>query len=341
MAEQAPAILNEISPSIISAIDKIIAPEQPAQAQQPAEQAPPQEQQPAAEAQATEQTEAAGNKQVEGEDAPAADEPAAGEWTPEQLDAIEFEVEITGEDGKKTTERPTAKELKLGYLRTKDYHRKTEDLARQRSQLGEEKRQAIEAERKAYVEQLEVLQKTLIETAAPELKDVNWNHLASNDAFEYVRLRNRADQLVGAVDRIQKAINEAKAKTQADAKTAHETAVKTAREKIAADIPDYNDALHAQLVKFGESAGFKAEEISNWTDPRATRLLHMAFQAQQKRPEPPPATKKTVVPPKAISPGASSAAQQARTRHSEAMQKLNKSGRVDDAAAVIAARLGL
>jgi hypothetical protein len=340
MAEQAPAMLNEVSPSIISAIDKLISPAAPAQAQQPAEQAPPQEQQPEGEGQGESQPEPTENRQVEGEDAPAADD-SAGKWTPEQLDAIETEVEETGSDGKKVASKKTVKELRQGYLRQQDYSRKTQDLARERAEQGEKTRQLIEVERKAYIDQLEILQQALIETAAPELKNADWNHLSRNDAFEYVRLDNQRKQLVGAVERVQQKINEAKAKTAAEQKTAQENALRTAREKVAAAIPDYNDALQAQLVKYGETLGFKADEINGWTDPRATQLLHAAFQAQQKKPETPSPTKKTVIPPKAITPGASSAVQQARTRHAEAMQKLNKSGRVDDAAAVIAARLGL
>lgn len=340
MAEQETTILSPESPSIIAAIEANIKPA-PAPAEKPAEQAPPPEQQTEAEGQPEGEPEAGENKQVEGEDAQAADEPATGEIPLEQLEAIALETEVVGVDGQKVVEKPTVKELKLGYMRQKDYQYKTQELAKQRAESGEKARQAVETERKNYLEQLEVLQKALIETAAPELKTADWNSLAKNDAFEYVRLRNQADQLVSAVDRVQKAINEAKAKQTAEQKAAHETALKTAREKYTSEIPGYNDALQAQLVKFGESMGFKADEINGWADPRAMKLLHTAFQAQARKPESPAPAKKVAIPPKALKPGADGAQATNRTRHAEAMQRLNKSGRVDDAAAVIRARLGL
>lgn len=334
------------SPGIIGAIDKILAPEPPPQQQaqnqqQPPEQAPAEGQEAPAEGQPEGEPEAAPNKQVEGEEAQAADAPAGDEISLEQLDAIEHEITIKGEDGKDVVEKPTTKELKLGYMRQRDYHRKTEDLARQRSKLGEESRQAVEAERTKHMQELQVLHDALIATVSPELKDVNWNHLAANDAFEYVRLRNRADQFVGALQKVQQAMAETKAKSTAAQKEASDKARSEAREKIAASIPNYNDALHAQLVEYGKGLGFKAEEIDNWADPRATQLLYRAFSADQKKPAPPAPTKKVAVPSKALKPGASNAGQQARTAQADAMQRLNKSGRVEDAAAVIKARLGL
>lgn len=340
MSEQAPAIQNSDSPGIIGAIDRIIAAET-APPPKPAEQAPPLEQQAETEVQAETQTEATENKQVEGEEAQADDEPAKGEIPLEQLEAIALDTEVVGLDGQKVTEKPTVKELKQGYMRQKDYQYKTQELAKQRAESGEKARQAVEGERQKYVEQLQVLQQALIDTAAPELKNADWNSLAKNDAFEYVRLRNQADQLVSAVEKVQKAINDAKAKQTTEQKEAQSNALKAAREKVAAEIPNYNEALQAQLVKYGETLGFKAEEITSWADPRATKLLHAAFQAQARKPEPPAPAKKVAIPPKALKPGADGAQVQARTRQAEALQKLQKSGRVEDAAAVIRARLGL
>jgi hypothetical protein len=339
MADKEPEVSTPTD--IIGKIDSILASEKatPQPEKQP-EQTPPAGEEPSPEGQPEGEPEAQTNKQVEGEDVPP--DVAEGVEIPlEQLEAIALEVEVEGLDGK-VTEKPTIKELKLGYMRQKDYSKKTEELARQRAESGEKVRQAIEAERKSYVDQLQVLQNVLVETAAPELKDVNWNNLAKNDAFEYVRLRNLADQLVGAVDQVQKKINDVNAKAQAEQKAAHETAVKKAREAIAAKIPQYNDALQQSLVKYGEAAGFKASEIESWADPRALELLHKAYLYDQKKPEAPAAAKKVALASKVVvKPGASSAATQRQQVHQEATKKLQKSGRIEDAAAVIRARLGL
>ena len=82
------------------------------------------------------QTEAAPNQQVEGGDAPqvAPEEPEqpVAEIPLDQLEAIALEVVTKGDDGSDVTEKPTIKELREGYMRQKDYSRKTADIARQR-----------------------------------------------------------------------------------------------------------------------------------------------------------------------------------------------------------------
>src|SRR3990167_3656548 len=70
------------------------------------------------------------NKTVEGEDAPA-DVPMA-EIPLDQLEAIALDVKTKGEDGKDVVEKLTVKELREGYMKGKDYSRKTAEVARQR-----------------------------------------------------------------------------------------------------------------------------------------------------------------------------------------------------------------
>ena len=58
----------------------------------------------------------------------------------DQLEAIQLEVEVSGDAGK-VTEKLPIKELKLGYMRQKDYQTKTAEVARQRNEVGEKIRQ--------------------------------------------------------------------------------------------------------------------------------------------------------------------------------------------------------
>lgn len=266
---------------------------------------------------------------------------AVAEIPLEQLEAIELEVTVKGDDGKDVPEKLTIKELREGYMKAKDYSRKTAEVARQREELGEKSRQAIEGERNKYVQDLVVLQATLEATVAPELKDVNWNQLAASDAFEYVRLQNRANQITQAKATIQARIKEVMDKQAADNQAATRERAQKARAALEQNIPGWNDALYQSLMKAGETYGYKAEEVGSWLDPRSLQVLHDAYQFRQSKDKltPPPASKRVVVPPKVIKPGAANTQSVTQRQSQEAMKRLQGSGRINDAAAVIASRL--
>ncbi len=318
-------------------LDAENAPPVEAQAEQaPQEQAPAQP-----EAQPEEEAPVGENRQVEGEEAPTEDARKVAEIPLDQLEAIELEVTVKGEDGKDVVEKLPVKALREGYMRQKDYQRKTAEVARQRDAVGEQVRQAIDSERTAYQTQLQQVQALLVETVAPELKDANWNDLAANNPFEYVRLRNRADQIAQALSTIQAKQKEVTARQQAEQDAAKQKLVAQARERLQADIPGWNDDLYQTLIKSSDRQGFKPEEVASWLDPRAIKLLHKAhqfdqLQAEKKTPAP---EKRVVVPPKAVRPGTVQNVSQRQQQEQGAMKRLQGSGKIEDAAAVIAARL--
>lgn len=325
-------------------------PEQPSQAQAadpvsiiqgmldrenaPVEEAPQEvaQEEVAQEAPQEEQEEAGQNTQVEGEEVKVAEIPL------DQLEAIQLEVEVSGEAGK-VTEKPTIKELKLGYMRQKDYQTKTAEVARQRNEVGEKIRQGIESERQSYAQTLQQLQAVLIESVAPELKTVNWNDLATNNPAEYVRMRNRADQISTTLKAINEKQQEVLAKQKAEQSQALQEAAQKARQTLETEIPGWNDALYQTLMKTGESYGYKPEEVGSWVDPRAIKLLNDAYQFRQLKVEPAKANKVVNVP-KVLKPGATSSVSMKQRNTEAAMGKLQKSGRIADAAAVIRSRLG-
>lgn len=315
-----------------------------------AEKAPPEQAAPAAkeqadqpqEAQPEPEAEAGVNRQVEGEEAPTEDARKVAEIPLDQLEAIELETTYKGVDGKDITEKLPVKALREGYMRQQDYQRKTAEVARQREEVGEKVRQAIESERTTLQTQLQQMQALLVETVAPELKDVNWNDLAANNAFEYVRLRNRADQVAQALNAIQTRQKELTAKQQAEAAEAKSKIVAKAQQELQEGIPGWSDELYQTLIKSSEKHGFKPEEVATWADSRAIKLLHKAhlydqLQADKKTPA---SDKKVVVPPKVMKPGTVQAQGQKQQQEQSAMKRLQGSGKIEDAAAVIRQRLG-
>lgn len=312
----------------------------PALAQQPA----PTEQVPA-QPEATPEAEAPvePNKQVEGDDAPTEDAQGGAEIPLDQLEAIELDVTVKGEDGKDLSEKTSIKALKEGYMRQKDYSRKTAELARQREQLPQEARKAAETARIEYVKELQTMHDLVTQTAAAELANVDWNDLATNNAFEYVRLENRRKQITQTLETIRGKQQETLSKHESERKTAMQEAASKARTQLESDIPGWNDALYQSLMKAGiEKYGYKQDEVSTWIDPRAFKVLHKAnlydqLQAEKKLP---PSDKRVVIPPKAVTPGVVTNRNQSAQRESNAMKQLQTSGKIQDAAAVIRSRLG-
>tara|TARA_R110000868_G_scaffold19561_7_gene84224 strand:- start:1214 stop:2212 length:999 start_codon:yes stop_codon:yes gene_type:complete len=284
----------------------------------------------------TEVEEAQPNQQVEGEEAPS--DAKVAEIPLDQLEAIQLEVEVSGESGK-VTEKPTIKELKLGYMRQRDYQKKTEEVSRQRNEVGEKIRQGIESERASYQQTLQQLQTAVIESVAPELKDVNWNHLAANDPFEYVKLRNRAEQITNLLTGIQSKQKEVTEKQTAEQRQAMTKAAQQSREQLERDIPSWDDGLYQKLMKTGTDYGYKPDEVGSWVDPRAFKVLHDAYQFRQLKAEKPLVGNKVVNVPKVLKPGATTTASASQRNTEAAMGKLQKSGRIEDAAALIRARM--
>lgn len=327
-----------------------------------AEEAPPQEtkqsppalkqqttqaqtEQPSAEPEANPEAEAPAepNKQVEGDDAPPEDAQAGAEIPLDQLEAIELDVVVKGEDGKDVSEKASIKALKEGYMRQKDYSRKTAELARQREQVREETRKAAETERLKYVQELQSMHELVSQTAQAELGNVNMDELAETNAFEYVRLENKRKKFNQTLESIRAKQQEVLSKHAQEQKAAMQEAAVKARAQLESDIPGWNDALYQSLMKAAiEKHGYKQEEVSTWIDPRAFKVLHKAqlYDQLQANKSAPPPDKKVVVPPKVVRPGPAREVNQAAQRDANAMKQLRTSGKIEDAAAVIRSRLG-
>lgn len=339
-------------PETVQRIQKILNAEKapPVTQARPQEQTTaPQEAQP--EAQQEPEAPAGPNKQAEGEEASeqaqedAPSEPRRVAEIPlDQLEAIELEVTVKGEDGKDVVEKPSIKALREGYMRQKDYQRKTAEVARQREEVGNSVRQAVEGERTQYSQTLQQMQALIIETVAPELKDVNWKQLAQDNAFEYVRLSNRANEVTQALSRIQEAQQAITAKQQQEHAESSKKVVAKAREQLQAEIPGWNDTLYQSLMKTGmQDYGFKQEEVTSWTDPRVIKLLKDASEYRKMQASPtgkPSADKKVVAAPKVVRPGTVADTNPKAQRQAQAIKQLRSSGKIEDAAAVIRNRFG-
>lgn len=277
---------------------------------------------------------------VEGDDAPQEEQAAMAEIPLEQLEGIALEVTVKGEDGSDVVEKPTIKELREGYMRRKDYSRKTAEVARQREEVPEKIRQGVEGERTAYLQQLQQLNDLVIESVAPELKNVDWNNLSATDPFEYVRLKNRSEQLQNVLSVIKSKQQEVTKKQEMERSQALQKVAQQARQTLEDKIPGWNDQLYQQLMESAvNDYGYRRDEVAAWVDPKAFQLLHDANEFRKMKAAKPVVDKRVVSVPKAVKPGTAQAAKP-QQKQNEAFKKLQSSGRFEDAAAVIRSRLG-
>jgi hypothetical protein len=291
--------------------------------------APPAEDKPTEAATTTDETQPADQPSGDIEDAAtgdqqATDEPASQPTQPEQPT---FSVRVDG-----TEQKVTLDELLNGYQRTADYTRKTQAIAEQRKQ-AEAELAAARVERQRYAETLRQLETQLAQTQ-PE---PDWNKLYAEDPLEYVRQkdawrdrRERAQALQGEQARLAQL-------QQVEQRALLEQHLAVERQRLVEAIPEWRDDQRAAkereaIVTWAKRAGFSDQEISQSYDHRAVNVLRKAMLydelmgknlADKQTPRPAPAMARPGMPP--------SKNETSSKARREALSRLSKSGRIEDA----------
>lgn len=246
-----------------------------------------------------------------------------------------FEQEIE-EDGKKVPQKLSLKELQQGYLRQRDYTKKTQELARQREELPKHIAKQSQELSSSYEKRLSELQGLVVKTVAAELADKDLNKLATEDPFEYVRVSNRARQLNELLQEIRK-------EQEGETSKRKEEEQKTARQKwsesleiLKRDIPDFGEPVVKRLLAAGEEWGFSKDEVAGWTDHRVIKMLHALTDKKAVETKRPEVEKKVAVVTKTLKPGQPP---KNVSKMQEAKAKLRKSGKPEDALAIFEASM--
>lgn len=277
---------------------------------------------------------------------PAEGDPEADEQTsadesetqPEPDPTPPVEIEVTLPDGSKT--KVTAEEAGKGYLRREDHTRKTQALA-------DEKR-AFDAQ----VQQVSQVVKAKLDTLQAELdrlipseKSIDWDNLHKTDPAEYVKwkeyFRDLKDQRQAvAHEQAQFAYQEQQRQAQQSAE-----ALKRESEALAKALPVFadpkkGDAARSELRSYLLKAGYTSEQIAGLADHRSVTIAWKAAQYDKLQAAKPAVEKRVVNLPRVQKPGAALDGDQvSRQKLTSLDQKLRKTGRVEDAAALILARM--
>lgn len=242
-----------------------------------------------------------------------------------------FRVRMKGDAGEDVEQDLTFEELQSGYQRHADYTRKTQELAKQRDQFNAHAQQVFGQELARQQGELQRLQAVVWQTMAPELQNVDWQRLATEDPAEWARMQAKAQTLqstLGAIDQRLNQISSAQ-KQQLDEyrqRVMRESADDLKRNGFTAE-------KYQQTLTRGLEYGFSEQELRGVVDARIIRVLADAAKyrdLQTKTPE-----KKVSDAPPVMKPGAvGNRNDDARTK---AKAKLRQSGSVRDLAAAMAA----
>lgn len=279
--------------------------------------------------------------QEEPEESEESDEEAEEEEDQPEGESIEidpdeelFEVEITLEGGEKETKKYSLNQLKKERMLEADYRRKTEELSRQRKETDSKLRQGVETERKQYLEALNTLNQAVMKLTVPEAQ--NLDQLAEEDPAEFIRVQRKLAKNSEIVQAIQ--AEQARVQQQELEYFKSEVLPKE-MQKVEDSIPNWGAETKKAIMETGLEYGFSEQELSEIWDSRAIKVLHDAYQWRKSSKEMTDkkavATKKVVEKPKVVK-GSSTVKDKGR---GDSYKKLQKSGRMEDAANVIAGML--
>ena len=265
------------------------------------------------------------NAQEEGDDAPT--EIDEGETVTVLVDGKPVEL----------TKAQIAEAHKSG-LRQSDYTKKTTELAEQRKAAEAETAKA-RAERQELAQNL-TRHQALLEGALQEQQKIDWQALLESDPVEYLKQQHLAQARQAALQQTM----QQKAALDAQAKAEHEQNFKAhiadQRDQLLAKIPEWKDEAKqkagvAEVRSYMQKQGLTDAEINGVTDHRAIVMTRKAMLYDQMIAKASAAAKKVAAAPQRVE-RASGGESNALDKRTVAFQRLQKSGRVEDAAGLFA-----
>ena len=241
---------------------------------------------------------------------------------------IKLTVKIDGKE-----QQISAKEAAEGYMRTADYTRKTQEASEiKKTALSE--LQAAQQERAVLAQLIPIVQ---AELQSMQAQEPDWQKLYNEDPLEFVRqkdaARDRQDR-INAYKAEQQRL-EYQEKIEQDQKLQQQ--LSEGRAKLLEKNPQWKDPKrwNADVQKMTATAvseGFSEDELQYITDPRTIGILRKAAAYDElMAKKPTPVQSKS---PKVASAGSSSSAPKPSTEINRAKQRLAKTGRIADAAAL-------
>ena len=272
--------------------------------------------------------------EVEAE-SPETEEVSTDESESDGLDEVEYEG----------NQYRLPKELKEALLRNKDYTQKTQEVAEQR-RLIEAQQEAVRVQtesvkaREAFHQQAlsELGQIEAAKRDIAQFEQVNWNALSDTDPVQAQKLWFQYQTTVQQHQRLSEGLQGKYQQFQQGEQQRRQELIQKGMEALKKDIPNWSTDYAKELFDAGKANyGFSDSELSQIYDPRFVKVLADAAAYRKLKASKAEVTKKVANIGKTIQPGVSANKKQAQAQaFNEQRNRLKKTGKVEDAAALIA-----
>lgn len=235
------------------------------------------------------------------------------------------DVEIEGKSYK------VPKELKDMVLMHKDYTQKTQAVAEQRRAL-DERAHALDQRERSMAQSFEkAVAFREAQNRLAQYEQIDWQALAEQDPVQATKLNIAFQQLQRDAQAKYNALQQANAQAEQLTQQQRQQMLAEAEKDLKVRLPDFGPQVAEQIVKAAKEYGFTDGELEGLTDARHVHVLHDAMKWRALQAEKPKAMRAVAEAPRAIKP---QAAQPKRTSQS-AVDRLRKSGRVEDLARLL------
>ena len=251
-----------------------------------------------------------------------------------------YTVKVNGEDAEVTEE-----ELIRGYSRHSDYTRKTQELAEERRNIETAQAQyqselaSMQQERQQYVEAVsQTIQNSM--AGLQQYNDIDWPALKEQDPIEYITKRDEYREIQENVRSNQHKLQAEQQKFAGEQKQERDHMLREEHGKLLEKMPEWGEPaeqkrLAKELRDYATAQGFLEEEISSLVDHRSLVVLSKAlkYDALQKADV---KSKKVKNKPRVVLSGkGTSKKETTRSKRTAQMKRLQGSGHINDASALL------
>lgn len=261
-------------------------------------------------------------------------EEAVAEALPEEEEQVEAAEEDDGElveiEGKSYR---VPKELKGMVLMHKDYTQKTQEVADLRREV-EGRAQALQQHEQVLGASFEkAVEFRQVQDRLAQFEALDWNALVDADPAQAQKLTIAYQQLQREAQTKFSELQQAQAQAQQLTATQRQQMLAQAEQDLKARLPNFGPQTAQQIRKTAEEHyGIKSEELEGLADARYVHVLHDAMKWRELQAKQPQAMRKVADAAPAIKP---QPAQQKPRTNQAAFDRLKKSGRVEDLAALL------
>ena len=314
------------------------------------EEQPDQEEQPSEETQDVETSDEAieETEEVKEEESEVADDDESEESEEEEVEdedeseSTVYTVKVNGQDVEVSED-----ELIKGYSRQQDYTQKTQQLAEYKRQIdtaAQQMQQEVTQTQQVRAQYVDALA-TAIEgnyTHLQQFANVDWERLKTEDREEYLTKRDDYRQAQEGIEQLKAQAGQAQQQQHQEMQVQHQQVLQEEHAKMVSILPEWNDpntqrAIAKTVTEFALTKGYSQEELSQLVDHRSILVLMQAKAYEDMtRKQHEIRAKKVKNKPQVIKTKAKrEKAELGQGKRKAKLQRLQKTGHVDDAASLL------